>query len=277
MFKGWIGLDVDGTITSEKYSVPKEVLSYLFSLYKKGWNISIFTGRSYAFSSEIFSCFHFPCYFSFQNGSSLFEMPQKNCLMKRYVSRAALVYLQKIAKNIEVALVVYTGYEQGDKCYWIKNHLSKKYESYIEEIMKRQGQKMGKNASLPEDIKNFPYIKFVGPLPFIIVLAEKLKKDKIFDFSIVKDPFNKNFHVLLITQKGVNKGTALKELIAIKGKRGKVIVAGNDDNDFSLFGAADIKIAMSDAPSHLKESADIIAPPAEENGIISALRMIMEE
>jgi hydroxymethylpyrimidine pyrophosphatase-like HAD family hydrolase len=51
-----------------------------------------------------------------------------------------------------------------------------------------------------------------------------------------------------------------------------VIAAGDDNNDVSMFLAADICIAMASAPEHLRNAADIIAPKASEMGIIQGLQ-----
>jgi hydroxymethylpyrimidine pyrophosphatase-like HAD family hydrolase len=59
------------------------------------------------------------------------------------------------------------------------------------------------------------------------------------------------------------------------GRGEKVITAGDDENDMSLFQVADIKIAMSHAPERLKEKADLIAPPTQDCGIIHALEMVL--
>ena len=57
---GWIALDIDGTITLDKYSVPQEVVDYLRKLEKSGWNIAMATGRSFVFASMALSKFDFP-------------------------------------------------------------------------------------------------------------------------------------------------------------------------------------------------------------------------
>ena len=68
--KGWIALDIDGTITLDKYSVPQPVIDYLGSLSRSGWRIALATGRPYAFASMALSKFDFPYVFLVQNGSA---------------------------------------------------------------------------------------------------------------------------------------------------------------------------------------------------------------
>ena len=81
--KGWIALDIDGTITLDKYSVPKPVVQYLRHLHEEGWNIAMATGRPFAFGSIALSEFDFPYIFLAQNGSIAIEMPSKKILFKK--------------------------------------------------------------------------------------------------------------------------------------------------------------------------------------------------
>jgi hydroxymethylpyrimidine pyrophosphatase-like HAD family hydrolase len=81
---------------------------------------------------------------------------------------------------------------------------------------------------------------------------------------------------MLISSKLSSKGQSLNQAIAKFGKRGTVIAAGDDENDISLLKAADIRIAMAHAQESLTSIAHIIAPPTQENGIITALQSALK-
>src|SRR5690606_28845072 len=93
--KGWIALDIDGTITLDKYSVPKPVTDYLRDLHRNGWKIAMATGRPFRFASMALSEFDFPYVFLCQNGSVALEMPSRNILFKRYLSWDAIGLIEK--------------------------------------------------------------------------------------------------------------------------------------------------------------------------------------
>ena len=79
----------------------------------------------------------------------------------------------------------------------------------------------------------------------------------------------------MITESNISKGSAISRILG--DKKRFLIAAGNDVNDISMFDMADVKIAMGDSREDVLEKADIIAPPAEEHGIISGLSQALEK
>ena len=74
------------------------------------------------------------------------------------------------------------------------------------------------------------------------------------------------------TRAGVNKATAalkVAELIGVEPDQ--MIAVGDSYNDVPLLQAAELRIAMEDAPEELKAIADYIAPTVEEDGLAMAL------
>ena len=269
--KGWIALDIDGTITLDKYSVPDEVTAYLRSLEADGWRIAMATGRPYAFASRALSKFDFPYYFLAQNGSAVLEMPGMKLLFKRYLTESAIAVVENAYEGIDSDFLVYSGYETGDFCYFRPHRMSEEDLHYVEDLKKRQ--KEGWKSVERFEIESFPLIKCFGPLPRMKKVAERLRASGRFQVTMIRDPFEENFMIILVTEKNASKGLSLEELFRKKGRGGLVIAAGDDENDISLLKAADVKIAMSHAPETLQGVADYIAPPTKEHGIIKALNL----
>lgn len=270
--KGWIALDVDGTLTDEKYSIPQPVVDYLNDLAKE-WKIAIVTGRSFSFARASISKLGFPFLFFVQNGSLVLKMPREEIYLKSYMDSSVIASIEKAFEGIEGVMLVYSGYDQDDQCFW-REGVTKQYEKYLKKLHDTQEQK-------GRGVKKFstgeiPLIKCIGKLDKVVVLAERLRRDQLIQFSLIKDPFDENFYILMVTKKGVSKGEILKKVIEKENERGVVIVAGNDDNDFSMFDVANIKIAMPSSPPEMLNSADFVAPPVEEFGIISALELAIK-
>ncbi|MBN1914905.1 MAG: HAD family phosphatase [Parachlamydiales bacterium] len=269
--KGWIALDVDGTLTKEKYSIPLLVTNYLRKLSQE-WFMVILTGRSFSFSSIALQDFDFPYFFCVQNGSAILEMPQKKMIFRQFLSENTIEKIEKAFQGIDGAIVVYSGHERGDFCFWKPNSLSQEYLSYVNELKGRQVEDWHRVDRFdPKHLEQVPMIKCIGLFDQLMILAERLKKEPDMEFSLIQDPFNPKYFLFLVTAKGVNKGSSVEYLVEKYGNRKKIIAAGNDDNDTSLLRIADIKIAMRNSPKHLLKMADFIAPPVEEMGIISAL------
>jgi len=256
--EGWIALDIDGTITQDKYSVPARVIAFLKSLHEKGWRIALCTGRSFKFASMALTEFDFPYVFLPQNGSVVFQMPEKKVLYRRYIDGSELCVIEKALEGIGTDCLVYSGFEKGDFCYYRPDRFSLEDHKYLQELQRRE--KEAWVAVEKFEVASTPLIKCFGDAQRAAQIAKKLK---VFEVAQIKDNFV-TMDVLLVTHSGVSKGKSLSKFIQ-KGER--VIAAGDDTNDLSLFDVADVKIAMPHAPEAMKKRADFIA----NSGIIDAL------
>lgn len=274
--KGWIALDIDGTITLDKYSVPEKVISYLSSLSLKGWRIAMATGRPYTFASMALSKFDFPYLFLPQNGSAAIEMPGTKLLFKKYLSPRVLQEVEAAYAGINSDFVIYAGYEKGDFCFWRPHRLSKEDLSYLDDLQKRQKEAWRAVESFDAIESDFPLIKCFGPPARMKTVADRLKASGKFQVATIRDPFHESYVILLVTDKEASKGQSLARAFQKLGRGERVIAAGDDENDVSLFEVADVKIAMSHAPEILRDKADLIAPPTQDCGILHALQMVLD-
>jgi hydroxymethylpyrimidine pyrophosphatase-like HAD family hydrolase len=276
--KGWIALDIDGTITLDKYSVPKEVTAYLRSLNMSGWNIAMVTGRPYSFAAMALSDFDFPYTFLAQNGSVGLEMPQKKLLFKVYIQSKLIPLVEKAFEGIDSDFLIYAGYEKGDFCYWRPNRFSPEDLRYLSDLQKRQKEKW-QQVDRYENVKldAFPMIKCFGNGPRMDLIASRLRAMGQFEIAKIRDPFEEGYYILLVNDINASKGRSLTRVFDLKGRGAQVIAAGDDENDLSLLEVADTKIAMSHAPKSLQKVATFIAPPTQDCGIIQALQMAISK
>lgn len=269
--KGWIALDIDGTITKSMYEVPSEMVHFLSEATKKGWQIALCTGRSYAFASKALFSLPFCFTLLLQNGSLAVEMPEKEVLFSGEINREKIDLLEKESP----ALVVYIGYENGDKALYKKERFSKEDLRFVEHMEKREGGGWISVSEFDETLTS-PLIKVVGLYHEMSSLCKKIKDLKLFQVSMIQDRFYPGYYILLITDGSISKGLSLKKLLKMKGKGDLVIAGGDDENDISLLQAADVRIAMPHAPESLRRIADFIAPPIEEMGMMEALKIVMD-
>lgn len=274
--KGWIALDIDGTITVDKYSVPTPVIMYLHELQSSGWNIAIATGRSSIFASMALSELNFPYTLIVQNGSAVLQMPGKKILHKKYLPASSILAVEKAFEEIDGNFLVYSGCEKGDFCYYKPKNLSLKQQAYVHQLQLREKEPPRPLDSF-EGLVDTPLIKCFGSKEQMLSLAEKLRQTGLFQIAFIRDPFDgEGARLLLLTDRATSKGTALEEMIRQQGRGQVVIAAGDDENDESLLLKADVKIAMAQAPDSLKKLADWVAGPVEELGIIPALQWALQ-
>jgi HAD superfamily hydrolase (TIGR01484 family) len=270
--EGWIALDIDGTITVDKYSVPDAVTSYLRQKSFEGWKIAIATGRSFQFAAMALASFDFPYILLPQNGSAAIEMPSKKILFTRYLSWEEMPMIEMAFEGIESDFIVYTGVERGDLCYFRKRFFEKEGSAEIEGWKARQKEHWEPIEDFTKELlPSFALAKSFGSFEEMRKVAKRLKERGRFQVSLIRDPFDHECAILLINQAHASKGLSLEEVFRRRGRGSLVIAAGDDENDLSLLGVADVKIAMPHAPDVLKEIADLIAPPTETMGILDAL------
>jgi HAD superfamily hydrolase (TIGR01484 family) len=270
--KGWLAFDIDGTITSEKSFVPTSVCNYFKELYNSGWQFVFLTGRSYTFSKACLFCFDFPYYFSAQNGSMLMEMPSKKIIFKNYLTKESLVSLEKAFEGLLGDFIVTKGVEFDDVCCFRPQKIPAKMMPYVKELQIREKEEWIRVQQF--ELEAFPVAKCIASLKNLRIIEKILKEQDLFEISILRDPFFPTAHMLMVTKRGVNKGSTLMHLVKQYDKC-PIITAGNDNNDISLLDVGDINIAMENSPKILLKKASYIAPSATQQGILTALRDVL--
>jgi len=90
----------------------------------------------------------------------------------------------------------------------------------------------------------------------------------------ITSPFDK---ILDVNPKGGNKGEALTRLADRLGiALNQTAVAGDSENDLSMFDVAGVTFAMGNSVAALRERADFIAPTNAKEGIVWVLNKIIE-
>jgi Cof subfamily protein (haloacid dehalogenase superfamily) len=270
--KGWLALDIDGTLTHQAYSIPPNVTFYLKKRFLEGWKLIVLTGRAFPFAISTVAEIDFPYILSTQNGASAWHMPIKEIIFEHFFEKETFKKIDREVKSSNLALIIY-GDDQ--KFYCKKNE---KYKDYFNSLVTLSTQEKIMFEDYEKELlpDRAPLIKIVGSEKEVAHLAFNLEKKGIGEAPIIKDPFHKDIYLLLLTKKGVSKGSSIKKIVSTYG-RGKVIAAGNDNNDLSMFSEADIKIAMKGSPEALLAKADIIAPPCENFGIIEGIDKAIEK
>lgn len=272
-FKGIIALDIDGTITEQVQELDVKVIDALDNLAKDGWLFIFITGRPFQWSVLTLKPLPFSYALAVQNGALLIEIPSYHILIRKYLTQDFLPKLEEVAQEYDTDFVIYSGLENDDWCYYRPAFLPSSVLSYGLERASYLGEKwqpLQTFSNLP--ISHFSSVKFFAKDERALMLSQKIEKKLGLHAPPNRDPFNPDYFVIQTTHIQANKGNILKEFIQlVEGVSKPVIAAGNDHNDYTMLKVAHIKIVMSDAPSDLLDIADIVAPPASEQGIIKGL------
>lgn len=269
---GLIALDIDGTITTDMQDIPSNVVEYFTSLHHEGWTLVFITGRTFDFGYHVLKALPFQYYYAVQNGAILLSMPDRVLLSKKYLDHSILSQMEMICEGEPTDCVIYAGMEWDNRCFYRPRHFSEQLLHYLGARQKAFGEEWIPLKSFKDlQIKEFPSLKCFGELESAHHIAKKIEKTLGLHVPVIKDPFCHDYYVVQATHSQVSKGQVLRDLVNSLNFQGKIIAAGDDLNDLSMFEEADVKIAMENAPPALKVKADIIAPPASLAGIIQGL------
>ena len=271
--KGIIALDIDGTLTEEIHVLPEKVIAYLLTLYQEGWAFIFITGRTFNWGYALLKQIPFPYFFAAHNGAILMKMPSQILLSKKYLPAAICPPLEKICRPESTEFVVYSGFENGDKCYFRPSQFTGESLRYLKKRSSAQKEDWIELADFTDlPLTEFPSFKIFGEFGPLKRIVENIEDALEIHIPLNRDAFNSHYYVAQGTCLNVDKGEALRDILRFFPRHVPVIAAGDDQNDVTMLALADIKIAMSTAPAHMLESAHIIAPPAAEHGIIQGLK-----
>lgn len=275
--KGLIALDIDGTITVDMKPIAEKVLTYFYKLQKEGWVFVFITGRTFEFGHQVLKALPFEYYYAPQNGAVLLEMPSKKIISKKYLDQSIISSLEKICEGEETDFVIYAGVGYENQCFYRPYHFSKDLLNYLKKRCKAFGETWTPIESFEHlALHEFASIKCFGKEAAARGIGDRIEKILGLHVPVIKDPFCNGYYVVQATHADVTKGIALSDLVKSLNLNGKIIAAGDDLNDLSMFEAADVCIAMEDAPQELKMKADFIAPCASNEGIIQGLERAIQ-
>ncbi|MFI0435652.1 MAG: HAD family hydrolase [Parachlamydiaceae bacterium] len=270
--KGIISLDIDGTLTTQAHEINRCVIDALSQRVLEGWKIIFITGRPFQWAESALRDFPFPYAIAVQNGAVLVEMPQRQIVAFHPLNPDCLAAFESICQEFATDLVVYSGIENDDWCYYRPSSFPPLQLPYLLSRASFLGEKwrpLDSFSDLP--ISRFTSIKFFTTSQCALSLSERIEQTLGMHAPPNRDPFNSDYFVIQVTHPKANKGSILKEFIKMTGITGPVIAAGDDYNDYTMLVEAHMKIVMANAPPGLLKLADIVAPPAAEMGIIQGL------
>jgi len=270
--KGIIALDIDGTITVSKHFLETPVKNYLNQLIALGWQLVFVTGRTFSFAHPILSHIQGSYFLAVQNGAALYEMPHMRCIKKHYLPIELLGKLGHFFKSCGCGLLVESGKENDDICYYKPEDFSETEMEYIHFRINISPESwMGIHSFEELTIREFAVGKFFASERLALEIAEKIPTSFPIRVTVIRDPFRPGFYLAHLNGWQASKGEALETLMTMHPAGLPVIAAGDDYNDVEMLEKSRVKIVMKNGPAPLRQIADIVAPPVEEQGIIQGL------
>lgn len=270
MKKEIIALDIDGTLTSDLHSLPREVEQYLKKISEGGTDVVLITGRCFSLAYPPLKDWDFSYQLAVHNGAVILQMPEKRIISKQYIDSSVISVLDEIVQTEETDFGLYTGIENQDVCYFRPERFSENLREYVRmraKICRENWHEVESFEGLP--LHCLTAIKFFGDQASALRIQRQVEEKLDLHIPVIRDPIDESVYIAQATHPQVDKGTAVDRVK--NGQDSFVIAAGDDLNDLPMLEKADVKIVMESAPASLKEIADLIAKPAKNHGIIEAI------
>ena len=259
-----IASDLDGTLLKSNTDISEENLRSIERLAQKGAKIVLLTGRTlYEVPKELRLCKGVE-YIVFSNGAGIYHT-QKGIIKYHIISNEEAYKIYKILSEYETFIEVYTGgapYVDKAKFSDESFEYYKIDKDFIPEMYKsRRICNSLDNLIFDPDYKTEMFDVFFKNQDERKACRERLQKE--FDSVEITTSMTNNLEIML---KGINKGSALRELCKIAGYNIKdVTVVGDSKNDLTAFSTEAKKYAVSNACNEIKALADKIICSNDEN------------
>lgn len=248
-----IATDMDGTLLDENGHLPDGFVDILDRVKAKNIKLVAASGRPYYTLQTNFGPIGRHLSFICENGALVVDNNQiiyKNVLEKDIVQNI-ITEAKKVKAN---ALVVC-----APNCAYIENYS----EEYLTEIKK--------------------YYSVINIVDDLSKVEDDIIKISICNMEGTNDITNSSLKDILnivataeiwtdISNKGVNKGVALKQLMETDNiSREETMVLGDYYNDIEMLAEAEYSFVMENAPEDMKQYGKYIAASNVEHGVLRAI------
>ena len=285
-----VAIDLDGTMLNQYGIITEKTKKAISKAQEKGVEVMIASGRAITsvkrFSKEINS----NKYFISGNGAITYDIKNNKILYENILSKTKALKIIKICEENSIYYNVYT--ENGiiaknlsyNTLYYYKDNLTKPDENRthinivenVYDYFEQREEKILKIMICDEHKTVFSSIvRKLKELSEIEVLEVSHMSRKIIKQGT--DEIALEYFYTEVSAKDVDKWNALEEIIGLMNiSKEEVVTIGDNANDLKMITNAGLGVAMGESAPYVKQSADIIAPTNDEDGVAIILNKIFD-
>lgn len=285
-----VAIDLDGTMLNQYGIITEKTKKAISKTQEKGVEVMIASGRAITsvkrFSKEINS----NKYFISGNGAITYDIKNNKILYENILSKTKALKIIKICEENSIYYNVYT--ENGiiaknlsyNTLYYYKDNLTKPDENRthinivenVYDYFEQREEKILKIMICDEHKTVFnSIVRKLKELSEIEVLEVSHMSRKIIKQGT--DEIALEYFYTEVSAKDVDKWNALEEIIGLMNiPKEEVVTIGDNANDLKMITNAGLGVAMGESAPYVKQSADIIAPTNDEDGVAIILNKIFD-
>lgn len=285
-----VAIDLDGTMLNQYGIITEKTKKAISKAQEKGVEVMIASGRAITsvkrFSKEINS----NKYFISGNGAITYDIKNNKILYENILSKTKALKIIKICEENSIYYNVYT--ENGiiaknlsyNTLYYYKDNLTKPDENRthinivenVYDYFEQREEKILKIMICDEHKTVFnSIVRKLKELSEIEVLEVSHMSRKIIKQGT--DEIALEYFYTEVSAKDVDKWNSLEEIIGLMNiSKEEVVTIGDNANDLKMITNAGLGVAMGESAPYVKQSADIIAPTNDEDGVAIILNKIFD-
>ena len=285
-----VAIDLDGTMLNQYGIITEKTKKAISKAQEKGVEVMIASGRAITsvkrFSKEINS----NKYFISGNGAITYDIKNNKILYENILSKTKALKIIKFREENSIYYNVYT--ENGiiaknlsyNTLYYYKDNLTKPDENRthinivenVYDYFEQREEKILKIMICDEHKTVFnSIVRKLKELSEIEVLEVSHMSRKIIKQGT--DEIALEYFYTEVSAKDVDKWNALEEIIGLMNiSKEEVVTIGDNANDLKMITNAGLGVAMGESAPYVKQSADIIAPTNDEDGVAIILNKIFD-
>ena len=285
-----VAIDLDGTMLNQYGIITEKTKKAISKAQEKGVEVMIASGRAITsvkrFSKEINS----NKYFISGNGAITYDIKNNKILYENILSKTKALKIIKICEENSIYYNVYT--ENGiiaknlsyNTLYYYKDNLTKPDENRthinivenVYDYFEQREEKILKIMICDEHKTVFnSIVRKLKELSEIEVLEVSHMSRKIIKQGT--DEIALEYFYTEVSAKDVDKWNALEEIIGLMNiSKEEVVTIGDNANDLKMITNAGLGVAMGESAPYVKQSADIIAPTNDEDGVAIIINKIFD-
>ena len=258
--------DLDGTLLYPDAALSSKTISIINNLIDQGIEFTVATARSIASVKSILKDIKISVPIVLMNGVCIYDLNKSEYISIEYLPQKSIQLLLTTIKEYRLKGFAYS-IKNGALSTYYEDLSSKALEDFYQERVNLYQKRFTQIADF-NDLSEEPLMYFA-----LLDRRERLEHiygviEAIPDLNCVfyKDNYSPDLWYLEIYSSKASKFHAVQYLRSLL-KPDKVICFGDNRNDFPLFEAGDVKIAVGNAVEELKEKADLVIGKNTEDGV----------
>jgi hydroxymethylpyrimidine pyrophosphatase-like HAD family hydrolase len=270
-----IACDIDGTILRSDGSASARTISAMRLAEKCGARVSIATGRRLLSTAPVVAQFAIIQPYVAHCGAVVLDPSNDGVLMAKEIPRQTALDICHLAEARGVDVTVFDSVHKGRALYvtpW-------KATGVARPVWPRMRPECREVATYAEACSSNPVqLSVQGDAIAIGGLLDELdtlfsNQVSFFDYGILED----GLRVADLFAPGVHKWMGVSFLAdMLRIKPGEVVAFGDSMNDAQMLEHAGLGVAMGNSPDELKDLADLVAPPNDEDGVAMVIESLAQ-